>query len=206
MPIKKWVLLSFFPYYRIYCGYIYIIFKDKKSLRSHKTVEIKVFLNFFACWWKDPDPYKWLRIRSKTYGYGMLEFTRLIIFLSEVILLVCAAAGRPAVQGEGQPGPHAGRSPGGKPHPQLPVLNIKLKSLLAKNPFTVFYKYLSDLKFSFKYGTMSVFAKERCSSVLNFKKVGLLSFLSWKVGKKAESESWFTRVPADHPCSLTGLC
>jgi hypothetical protein len=23
----------------------------------HKTVEIKVFLNFFACW-KDPDPYK----------------------------------------------------------------------------------------------------------------------------------------------------
>ncbi len=22
----------------------------------HKTVEIKVFLHYFACWWKDPDP------------------------------------------------------------------------------------------------------------------------------------------------------
>ncbi len=32
--------------------YIYIILRRKKS---HKTVEIKVFL-FFACWWKDPDP------------------------------------------------------------------------------------------------------------------------------------------------------
>jgi hypothetical protein len=31
-------------------------FKDKKSLRSHKTVEIQVFLNIFALHWKDPDP------------------------------------------------------------------------------------------------------------------------------------------------------
>ncbi len=35
-------------------------FKEKKSKRSHKTVEIKVFLHFFACWWKVPDPYKYL--------------------------------------------------------------------------------------------------------------------------------------------------
>jgi hypothetical protein len=32
------------------------VFKDDKYLRSHKTLEIKVFLNFFACWWQDPDP------------------------------------------------------------------------------------------------------------------------------------------------------
>jgi hypothetical protein len=36
--------------------------KDKNSWRSHKTVEIKVFLTFFAWWWKDPEPdlYLWL--------------------------------------------------------------------------------------------------------------------------------------------------
>ncbi len=31
---------------------------DKKSRRGHEKVEIKVFLTFFACLWKDPDPYK----------------------------------------------------------------------------------------------------------------------------------------------------
>ncbi len=40
--IKKVLLLITF------CRYIYIIFKDKKSKRSHKTVEIKVFLTIFA--------------------------------------------------------------------------------------------------------------------------------------------------------------
>ncbi len=37
-------------------------FKDKKSLRSYNTVEIKVFLTIFAWCWKDPepDPYLWL--------------------------------------------------------------------------------------------------------------------------------------------------
>ncbi len=30
-------------------------FKDNKTFRSHKTVEIKVFLFFFVYWWKDPD-------------------------------------------------------------------------------------------------------------------------------------------------------
>ena len=33
------------------------VFKDSKSLRCHKTKQLKLrFLNFFACWWKDPDP------------------------------------------------------------------------------------------------------------------------------------------------------
>ncbi len=34
----------------------------KKSSRSHKTVEIKVFVIIFAWWWMDPDPnpYLWL--------------------------------------------------------------------------------------------------------------------------------------------------
>jgi hypothetical protein len=50
-------------------------FKDKKSQRSHRTAEIKVFLIIFAWWWKDPepDPYLWLTDPDgpKTYGsYG----------------------------------------------------------------------------------------------------------------------------------------
>ncbi len=36
-------------------------FKDKKSFRSHKTEEIKVFLTIFVWWWKDPEG-------PKTYG------------------------------------------------------------------------------------------------------------------------------------------
>jgi hypothetical protein len=51
------------------------------------------------------DPVQNIRVR-----YAGIYCTRKIIFLPEVILFVCAAAGRPAVQGEGQPGPHAGRS------------------------------------------------------------------------------------------------
>ncbi len=52
---KVFLLMAFWRY-------IYIIFKDKKSKRSHKTVEIKVFLTIFAWWWKDsdPDPHLWL--------------------------------------------------------------------------------------------------------------------------------------------------
>ncbi len=34
-------------------------FKDKKSKTSHKKGEIKVFLTFFVCFWKDPDKYKY---------------------------------------------------------------------------------------------------------------------------------------------------
>ncbi len=32
------------------------VITENKLLRIHKTVEIKVFLNFLACWWKNPDP------------------------------------------------------------------------------------------------------------------------------------------------------
>ncbi len=35
---------------------LYISFNDNKSSRSHKTVEIQILLNFFACWWTDSDP------------------------------------------------------------------------------------------------------------------------------------------------------
>ncbi len=35
-------------------------FKDKKSQRSHKTVEMKCFLIFYACWWR-------IRIRPKIF-------------------------------------------------------------------------------------------------------------------------------------------
>jgi hypothetical protein len=64
MPIKN----KFFP--KLFClllfegsqGTFTWVFIDKKSKRSHKIVEIKVFLTFFACCWKDldpdPDPYK----------------------------------------------------------------------------------------------------------------------------------------------------
>jgi hypothetical protein len=40
--------------------YIYIIFKDNKFKRSHKTVGINFFLTIFAWWQKDPGPYLWL--------------------------------------------------------------------------------------------------------------------------------------------------
>ncbi len=55
---------------------LYIIFKDKKSKRCHKTVEIKVFLTIFPYWLKDPDPepYLWLMDPGpggpKTCGFG----------------------------------------------------------------------------------------------------------------------------------------
>ncbi len=45
-----------------YCRYTYISLQRNKSLRSHKTVEIEVFLIFFCFFAKDPDPYTKLRI------------------------------------------------------------------------------------------------------------------------------------------------
>ncbi len=53
------------------------LFKDKKSLKSHKTVEIKVFRTIFAWWWKDPDPLLWLTDPEgpKTYGSGTLVYS-----------------------------------------------------------------------------------------------------------------------------------
>ncbi len=49
--IKSFLLIT-------YCRHIYVIpvFKDNKSLISHKTVEIKIFLNLLTCWLKDLDP------------------------------------------------------------------------------------------------------------------------------------------------------
>ncbi len=47
---KSLFFISFFAYYGTFWRYIYIIFKDKKSKRSHKAVGIKVFLTIFALW------------------------------------------------------------------------------------------------------------------------------------------------------------
>jgi len=52
-------------------------FEDKKSWRSHKTVEIKVYLYFFACWWNYPDadpegPKTWIWIRTTSLDYPHL--------------------------------------------------------------------------------------------------------------------------------------
>ncbi len=51
-----------------------VVFKDNKSWRSRKPVEIKVFLHHFACSWKnqepeDPEPDSW---GPKTYESGTL--------------------------------------------------------------------------------------------------------------------------------------
>ncbi len=45
---------------------ITLVFKDNMSLRSLKTIEIVVYLNCFACWWKNPDPDP---RGPKTYGF-----------------------------------------------------------------------------------------------------------------------------------------
>jgi hypothetical protein len=54
-------------------------FTNKRSLRSHKTVEIKVFLTIFAWWWDNPDPHIWLTDPDpggpKTCGSGTLLCT-----------------------------------------------------------------------------------------------------------------------------------
>ncbi len=49
------------------------VFKDNKPLISHKTGEIKVFHNFLACWWKDPDPGG-----PKTYRSGWSKNLRIL--------------------------------------------------------------------------------------------------------------------------------
>ncbi len=41
------------------------VFKDEKPKRSHKIVEITVFLIFFACWLKYSDPYNYWLIRIR---------------------------------------------------------------------------------------------------------------------------------------------
>ncbi len=64
---------SCFAYYLLFEGTLTSFFKDKKSQRSHKTVGIKIFLNVFAWWEKDPDPNLWLTDpdpgHQKSYGF-----------------------------------------------------------------------------------------------------------------------------------------
>jgi hypothetical protein len=69
--------LSLLACYRPYSRYICTpVFKDNKFLRSHKTVEVGVFLNFLACCWKDLGPdtvsYKLLRIRIREAHKNLL--------------------------------------------------------------------------------------------------------------------------------------
>ncbi len=56
--LTRWQKKIFFV---IFClllfeGTFTSVFIDKKSTTSHKVEEIKNFLTFFACSWKDPDP------------------------------------------------------------------------------------------------------------------------------------------------------
>jgi hypothetical protein len=55
MPTKK-VFFKFFGLF-LPVDTFSSVFKDKNSVRSHLTAEIKV-IYFFACSYKDPDPYK----------------------------------------------------------------------------------------------------------------------------------------------------
>jgi hypothetical protein len=55
MPTKIFFFINFLCLF-LFEGTLTSFFKDKNSLRSHKTVEIKIFLNFFVCRWKDPEP------------------------------------------------------------------------------------------------------------------------------------------------------
>ena len=56
---KKNFFLGFSAY--CYVSLFTSVFKDIKSLQSHKRVEIRFF---FVCWWKDLEPYKKLPIRE----------------------------------------------------------------------------------------------------------------------------------------------
>jgi hypothetical protein len=42
----------------LFDGTTHLPVHHSSKIKSHKTVEINDFLNFFACLWKDPDPYK----------------------------------------------------------------------------------------------------------------------------------------------------
>jgi len=74
MPTKNKFFQIFFAYY--FLKVRSSVFIDIKSKRSYNIVEIKVFLLFFSCLWKDPDadPYKIMTDMDpggpKTYGSG----------------------------------------------------------------------------------------------------------------------------------------
>ncbi len=61
---KKKVFPKFFCVF-LTLGTLTFVFKDNMSLRSHKAEEIMLYVYFSAQWWKDPDQYKWLRIRIR---------------------------------------------------------------------------------------------------------------------------------------------
>ncbi len=59
-PTKNNLFLKFFCLL-LFEGTFTSHFKGKKSSRSRKTVEIKICLTIFVWWWRDPDPYLWLK-------------------------------------------------------------------------------------------------------------------------------------------------
>ncbi len=61
----------YFSYYLLAVGTITSVFKDN----NNNTTKSR----YFACFWKDPDPYKWLRIRSPKNGSGTLLLSVRII-------------------------------------------------------------------------------------------------------------------------------
>ncbi len=88
---------SFRQWPKLFCLLLFkakftLFFTDKKSLRSHKTLCIKVFLTIFAGWWKDPDPdpnpdtdpYLWLTNPDPTLGYFYL-FTIQVLVMSQQV-------------------------------------------------------------------------------------------------------------------------
>jgi hypothetical protein len=62
--------------------------KIKSQKRSHKTVEIKVFLTIVAWWWNGPDPYLWLTYPDPDPG-GISCNPFCGPFLSSLILYMC---------------------------------------------------------------------------------------------------------------------
>ncbi len=64
-------IVNFFAFFEVTFTSVFI---NKKSKRSQKIVDVKNFLTFFACLWKDPDPCKIVtdpdKGDPKTYGSG----------------------------------------------------------------------------------------------------------------------------------------
>ncbi len=58
-------------------GTFTLFFKDKKSKRCQKNLEIKVFRIVFAWWKKDPDqdPYLWLTGLFRSIGFHLWQYT-----------------------------------------------------------------------------------------------------------------------------------
>ncbi len=83
---NKYNFFSTFIFLLLTLGTFTTVLIESKSLKRHKTVEIRVFFIFFACWWKDPAPYKHTDPGGpKSYGSGSgtlpLKTTNLGMFL-----------------------------------------------------------------------------------------------------------------------------